>query len=438
MKLEHIYIISLDADKKEYYDHVLNELNELNLSSRAGFTIMPAFDGRQGDIPKDFEVYKDWDRGPEEPNAWWSRPVQPGEVGCSISHWKAWQEIAKAKGPCLVLESDFKVQKPFKSLMAAGLMGNDEWDIAYLGRNKINANAEEEQVGNGWVRPSPSYNCHAYLLKPEGAVLLLNDTFKKNLIPVDEYFPAVTTDHEREDIKKLFTHRVDMLAPVTDYISQSGGGISTTEPATGVLNASNWGAWKAKYLQKSAMQQQWDLIVDEPIPFVYELPLFTEAFCKEAIELAETANKWTLDRHAHYPTNDVLLHEIGLDDIYNRVLREFVMPMCISKYTLEGKGWDDMSSENFMARYTTERQSHLALHHDFSHISAVVKLNDDFDGGGTYFPGFDKVLNPARIGTIAVHPGMITHRHGGRPIYSGKRYILTSFMANTKGSPGRG
>ena len=437
MKIEHIYIISLKADSKEYYNHVLNELGSMQLSSATGFTILPAFDGRFGEVPKDFSIYDKWNLGPEEPNSWWSRPVTPGEVGCSISHWKAWEEVAQSKGPCIILEEDFKVQRPLSDVTSMGISKDVSWDLAYLGRNKINADAVEKEAGTGWVKPSPSYNCHAYLLKPEGAVLLLNDTFKKNIIPVDEYFPAVTAEHERSDIKKLFNNRVAAIAPKEDFINQANS-ISTTEPGTGLLNVSNWEAWKDKYLQKSAMQQQWDLIVDEPIPFVYELPLFTEAFCKEAIELAETANKWTLDRHEHYPTNDVLLHEIGLDDIYNRVLKEFVLPMCINKYTLEGRGWDSMSSENFMARYTTERQSHLALHHDFSHISAVVKLNDEFDGGGTYFPRFDKVLNPARVGTIAVHPGMITHRHGGRPIYSGKRYILTSFMSNTKGSPGRG
>ena len=28
------------------------------------------------------------------------------------------------------------------------------------------------------------------------------------------------------------------------------------------------------------------------------------------------------------------------------------------------------------------------------------------------------------------HPGMITHKHGGRPVDSGTRYILVSFTQN--------
>ena len=81
-----------------------------------------------------------------------------------------------------------------------------------------------------------------------------------------------------------------------------------------------------------------------------------------------------------------------------------------------------------MARYTTDRQSHLSLHHDFSHITMVVKLNDEFEGGGTWFPKYNKLSNPKRVGTATLHPGMITHLHGARPIYAGKRYICVSFM----------
>ena len=135
-----------------------------------------------------------------------------------------------------------------------------------------------------------------------------------------------------------------------------------------------------------------------------------------------------MDRHEFYPTNDVLLPEIGLDRIYSRVLKEVVYPMCIHLWTLEGSGWDTMQSENFLARYTTDRQSHLSLHHDFSHVTMVVKLNDEFEGGGTWFPKYKILSNPKRVGTATLHPGMVTHLHGARPIYAGKRYICVSFM----------
>ena len=165
---------------------------------------------------------------------------------------------------------------------------------------------------------------------------------------------------------------------------------------------------------------------------VYEFQLFTEKFCKEAVALAEAKDNWTIDRHEFYPTNDVLLQDIDLQKIYHRVLKEVVYPLCIHVWTLEGAGWKDMFSENFMARYTTDRQSHLSLHHDFSHVTMVVKLNDEFEGGGTWFPKYNLLSNPKKIGTATLHPGMVTDLHGARPIDSGKRYIIVSFMRKEK------
>ena len=147
-----------------------------------------------------------------------------------------------------------------------------------------------------------------------------------------------------------------------------------------------------------------------------------------AIALAEAKDEWTIDRHEFYPTNDVLLPELGLDDIYNRVLDEVIRPLSIHLWNLEGKSWDAFSNENFMARYTTERQSHLSLHHDRSHLTLVIKLNDEFSGGGTWFPKYQKLINPEVVGTASLHPGMVTHRHGARPITMGKRYIIVSFI----------
>ena len=204
------------------------------------------------------------------------------------------------------------------------------------------------------------------------------------------------------------------------------------KPYFEILDTADWDAWKLKYVNQSMLKGEFDLMVDDLGHNVYEFPLFTEKFCKEAIALSEALNKWTIDRHEFYPTNDVLLQDIGLQEAYHQVLKEVVYPLCIHLWTLEGKGWSDMFSENFLARYTTDRQSHLSLHHDFSHVTMVVKLNDEFDGGGTWFPKYNLLSNPERVGVATLHPGMVTHLHGARPIYAGKRYICVSFMRKEK------
>ena len=85
-----------------------------------------------------------------------------------------------------------------------------------------------------------------------------------------------------------------------------------------------------------------------------------------------------------------------------------------------------MVSENFIARYHPYAQYHLSLHHDASQITTVITLNEDFEGGGTYFPNQNSKLKGNK-GDMSIHPGQITHWHGGLPVESGQRYIIVSF-----------
>jgi hypothetical protein len=196
-----------------------------------------------------------------------------------------------------------------------------------------------------------------------------------------------------------------------------------------VLNDSDWTAWKEKYLIKPIANGEYELMIDDRGNHIYEFPLFTTEFCEEVIELAEHVNKWTDDRHDSYPTNDVLLDNLQLQKIYQRVQKEIIFPLCSYIWQLgTGDEWSNLYCENFLARYTTDKQGHLSVHHDDSDISMIVKMNNDFEGGGTWFPKYNTLSNPDRIGTASIHPGRLTHRHGARPITSGKRYVIVSFM----------
>ena len=191
--------------------------------------------------------------------------------------------------------------------------------------------------------------------------------------------------------------------------------------------------WKKKFITYSALTKEWDLIVDEPFMNCFSFPLFTPEFCKMIREEAEHSNSWTVNRHEFYPTTDMILETIELQDIYMEVLREYVMPLATYMWALEGKGWDNLKSENFLARYTPDTQGHLAIHHDASDITCLVQLSDldEYEGGGTWFRRQKELLkNP--IGYVTLHPGNITHKHGARAVTDGSRYIIVSFMNNTE------
>jgi GR25 family glycosyltransferase involved in LPS biosynthesis len=197
-----------------------------------------------------------------------------------------------------------------------------------------------------------------------------------------------------------------------------------------LLNDSNWNNWSEKYINKQLVDQKYDLIIDEPATHIYLFPLFTRRFCKELIQLAEH-HEWTTDRHEFYPTTDNLLETLGLKDIYNKVINEYVRPLAIDRFELEGHSWDYLTDESFVIRYKAEEQPHLDIHHDHSNITTLVNLNPgEFKGGGTWFPKYKYLANPTEMGLCTLHPGNITHKHGARPVTEGTRYVVVSFIKN--------
>ena len=149
--------------------------------------------------------------------------------------------------------------------------------------------------------------------------------------------------------------------------------------------------WLEKFISPCSLQKDWDLVADEEgNTQIFSWPLFTEEFCKQIILEAELKDNWSSSRHEHYPTTDKLLSWIGLDKIYNEILKDFVYPAAKQLYSLEGKSWDNLNFENFIIKYENNKnkQSSLKMHHDFSLITALVTLNQygkDFAGGGTFF-----------------------------------------------------
>ena len=184
------------------------------------------------------------------------------------------------------------------------------------------------------------------------------------------------------------------------------------------------------YVDHRIKNKEWDLYVDtverNGVSLeLYNWPLVTKDFCDELIHKAETYGKWTTERHENYPTHDILLQDFGYQEIWNSILREYAHPVAKHIWGLIGFNTKD---ECFIAKYDLESdefQADLAIHHDQSTYTFVVGLNDEYEGGGTWFPR-QKVLINRDVGRVTVHP-TITHRHGARSVTSGIRYVLISF-----------
>lgn len=61
-----------------------------------------------------------------------------------------------------------------------------------------------------------------------------------------------------------------------------------------------------------------------------------------------------------------------------------------------------------------------------AHLSAVLYLNDDYDGGELAFPNHDIVVKPS-AGSIIMFPSVEPYVHDPRNVVSGEKYIAPSF-----------
>jgi GR25 family glycosyltransferase involved in LPS biosynthesis len=419
------YIITLDTNKEQ---ELKNRFASFGLDSAV--TIMPGCNGHTGEnLPDQYEVCNHWKIEGHE-NEWWNRNVMPGEAGCALSHIQVWKDAYnKGYKKILILEEDFEVLNKFNSDL---LKTDYDWTLFYLG---CNFPEEPKPISEHHVIPRLTYCTHSYMLTREGCRLLLEQEFGHYVFAVDEFLSATFSEHPRGDLNYI-TRDTRAIALKKEYHmfkqkDQETKVHKVYDYTKELLRNIPYNEFVERFLTYSARLREYDLIVDEPFEDVYTFPLFTEEFCKLLIQEANDSNKWTKKRHDYYPATDMLITELGLQWYYQRILKEYVYPVAIHMWHLEGKGWDVMNSENFIIKYEETVQGHLSLHHDYADISCVLALNEGYEGGGTYFSKQRK-LHKGKTGCVSIHPSQITHRHGARPVVKGERYVLVSFCRKPK------
>ena len=173
-------------------------------------------------------------------------------------------------------------------------------------------------------------------------------------------------------------------------------------------------------------------MVEESFPqFINPTPLgkdfirfdfLTPDFCDYIIQAAENQD-WSSNRFDAYKTQDVYLEESmkGLYDTINLHLEERIWPSVI-------KYWDIdpiKTATAFVLKYSMESQKSLHLHHDESHISGSVKLNEAYEGAVLKFPRQDFTNEELKVGQLLCWPSKITHPHLSTELRSGTKYSLT-------------
>ena len=197
--------------------------------------------------------------------------------------------------------------------------------------------------------------------------------------------------------------------------------------------------WETKYIQHNILHSLRSKKKPEYIEiphYIYTIAFFTDFFCKELVEISENLNSWSGGKGGpdsrlrnggieYHPTDDVHLKDIGLENIWNSILKLYIAPIAekfFLGYTTKG------TNISFIVKYDMNGLKKLGPHHDSSSYTINVALNDTYEGGGTHFIMQNESIIKPDIGTLILHPGKCTHYHSGLHITSGTRYLLVGFI----------
>jgi len=120
----------------------------------------------------------------------------------------------------------------------------------------------------------------------------------------------------------------------------------------------------------------------------------------------------------------------GLHEVYDEVFNG--LRKCVDDYARYwGINVNFYEIFNFV-KYEGEGK-HFRIHADDGPsykcaVSAVIYLNDDYEGGEIYFPRLDKLEVKPGYGDIAIFPSNYAYEHASLPIKSGTKYCVVVMM----------
>ena len=177
----------------------------------------------------------DWPLGRTDTgNPYWERNLTYGEIGCTLSHLACWEHaITTDASVFLVLEDDICIPADFIERLTAGLREIDSGcpgvGLVYLLRRSLGS---DRPLLPGVVAPGFSYWTCGYVLTREATLQILGADIRTSIIPVDEFLPAMYTEHPREDVRARYPQRISAAAfdpPLIGKLPKEIVGSDTTD-----------------------------------------------------------------------------------------------------------------------------------------------------------------------------------------------------------------
>ena len=227
LKIDHVYVITIDHSE-ENYSSIIQRLQDCKFPFDAGFTIFPGMDGKKviGDVQNlgnfGYRLYPDWEIPDNEdyydPD-WYGRVMTLGEVGCVVSHIMVWEDAFHNEYEnILILEDDFFMENESPPWEIFYELDDYDFDMIIFHPSLVEYGYNSNYNVNlkYFNEPGFSYNAHAYILTFEGISKIITENLevlKKNLVPVDEFLPALFSTHPRKDMRCLFQRNLKALGP---------------------------------------------------------------------------------------------------------------------------------------------------------------------------------------------------------------------------------
>lgn len=153
------------------------------------------------------------------------------------------------------------------------------------------------------------------------------------------------------------------------------------------------------------------------------LDFFTKSECESIVSDFEK-NKQYIKLSTDHGVERISSYEIDIKhlsnpikDLINQKIETILKPITGGKLGMV-----------FGVRYSLDTKSYMTAHYDCNSYSCVISLNNDFVGGGTYFPLTGEVVKPEIGQGYLFKADTINSYHEAYPITEGVRYVLVIRM----------
>ena len=193
-----------------------------------------------------------------------------------------------------------------------------------------------------------------------------------------------------------------------------------------MLDDSDFNLWKSRNIRKEFLSYEWNMMVQEVAPDVFEFPFFNTKFCDDLVEILKTIN-WDQVNRWGTPVFSTNLKKFNLEKIMTHLVHDYIFSIVQKEWHLEGKKWKLLQPDNNVLKLQEGQE--IRMHHDDVHISMYCKLDDESKGGDLVFEKYGKTIVPKQ-GYIYMYPGQITHRYGMKRVDKNDRYFLMTYCTS--------